>query len=88
MTLNDHDLLFHCKFWFACHCEIFGALIQRRRQQGAVVIPRTETRTNNFISLSLTLFTHIYRIIHRQRLGIGLFIVQQNVRSVQHLHNV
>ena len=30
ITLNDHDLLFLFKFWFACHCEIFGALLDAR----------------------------------------------------------
>ena len=27
MTLNDPEELFHVKFWFACRCEIFGALL-------------------------------------------------------------
>jgi len=26
ITLNDHDLLFHFKLWFACQCEIFTLL--------------------------------------------------------------
>jgi len=30
ITLNDHDVLFHFKFWFACQCEIFDALLDDR----------------------------------------------------------
>jgi len=30
IILNDHDVLFYFKFWFACPCEIFDALLDDR----------------------------------------------------------